>query len=399
MKRTQWISMLLGLLTILWGLPGARAQDQQAPPPLDDTEMEQLVAPVALYPDPLLAQVLPAATYPDEVQSAESWLQSNPNPSEDAIDQQSYDPSIKALLHYPDVLAMMSSQIDWTQQLGLAFLYQQTDVMAAVQRLRQRALNAGTLQSGPQIQVVNDADGIAIVPADDNQVYVPEYDPDAVYIGDGGGAYITWGPAYPVGLWLNYDFDWHDRRFGIGGGWNRGWVRHGGGRPPNLHEWQRDRSRPLPPIRPGPYQRPGFERPGERPPASAFGGYQNPADVRRDEERGRQTPPERQRPVAPRHEAPAPPRAEPPRAEPPRAEPPRAEPPRAEPPRAEPPRAQPPRTEPPRAEPPHETPHPAPPSAFRPEGGGRPAGAAGERGHASMGGGGRGGAPGGGAHH
>jgi Protein of unknown function (DUF3300) len=98
---------------------------------LNKTEMEQLVSPIALYPDPLLAQMLPASTYPLDIRSAAKWLRVHPNPGEAAIDTQALEPSVKALLHCPTVLLMMNRWIDWTQQLGLAFLNQQADVMSA----------------------------------------------------------------------------------------------------------------------------------------------------------------------------------------------------------------------------------------------------------------------------
>ena len=140
------ISFLLAVAMLVASAFCARAQTAppSAPPPgtlLDETDLEQLVAPVALYPDPLLAEVLPAATYPSEIESAAAWMAANPSPTEQLIDAQPYDPPVQALLHYPTVLQMLSDQIDWTQQLGVAFLNQPTDVMNAVQQLRQRALS------------------------------------------------------------------------------------------------------------------------------------------------------------------------------------------------------------------------------------------------------------------
>jgi hypothetical protein len=339
------------------------ARGQTAPPPasptLDETELEQLVAPVALYPDPLLAQVLPAATYPSEIQSAAAWLQANPNPPEQLIDAQPYDPPILALLHYPGVLQTLNQNIDWTQQLGVAFLNQQPDVMNAVQQLRQRALSEGALVSGPQMQVTSDSDGIQIYPTDPNVVYVPQYDPNVLYVGDGGAPWaFAYSIGYPAGVWLGYNVDWHNHWVGQGRGWNHGWARPGVGGGAVMHPWQRNNARPVPVYRPG--DRPGYEapRPNDHPAPPAFNPNANRGEAQRDDNRARDD-----RPAAPaQHPAPA------------QRPAPEQRPAPAPAPRPAPAREQ--------------RPAPAPAPAFHPE---PSAGAASDRGHASMGGGGGGG--------
>src|SRR6201998_3489187 len=145
------------------------AQDPQAPPPpppgqaLTPDQLNDLVAPVALYPDPLLSQVLVACTYPLEVVQAFQWLQKNPGLAgadlTQAVQQQNWDPSIQALIVFPDVIKRLNDDVTWTTNLGNAFLAQQQDVMDAVQRMRQRAQQAGKLQSTPQLNVESRNEG------------------------------------------------------------------------------------------------------------------------------------------------------------------------------------------------------------------------------------------------
>ena len=194
--------------------PPAQAAASAAPqkPPLKAEQLEALTAPIALYPDPLLAQVLMASTYPLEVVEAARWSKANPKVTgkdlEDAMLKQSWDASVKSLCSFPDTLAMMNDKLDWTQQLGDAFLAQQSDVMAAVQRLRTKAQQAGNLKSSKEQKVTTEkaqappADAgttvvvqqpttiIKIEPAQPEVVYVPQYNPTVVY---GVWAY----PAYP----------------------------------------------------------------------------------------------------------------------------------------------------------------------------------------------------------
>jgi hypothetical protein len=202
-------------------------------------ELEQLVAPIALYPDPLLAQVLMASTYPLEVGSAASWRKANPNLEgkalEKALEQQPWDPSIKSLIALPDVLNMMNEKLDMTQKLGDAFLSQQKDVLGAIQALRTRAHGQGNLKSSQeqtiQKTVKNGISIITINPTDSEIIYVPIYDPNFVYgtwPHDGFPPYYYYPKSYvpgtallsfdigtPVGHALWGDCNWHDDTLNI----------------------------------------------------------------------------------------------------------------------------------------------------------------------------------------
>src|SRR5215470_13230311 len=196
------------LFLLLWSLPlAALAQSPQpaaAPtqPLLKQGELDQLVAPIALYSDPLLSQVLIAATYPLEVVQADRWAKANTNLKGDALGEaaakQSWDDSVKSLVQVPTVLSMMADQLDWTQKLGDAMLAQQADVMDSVQRLRGRAQDNGKLQSGKEqtvsVKTENNTRYIVIEPTSPDQLYVPYYEPAAVY--------GTWPyPEYPPYYW------------------------------------------------------------------------------------------------------------------------------------------------------------------------------------------------------
>lgn len=191
-------------------VPGAPVpQAQGEPAPYKAEEIEAMVAPIALYPDPLLAQVLMASTYPLEVTLAARWVKAHPDLKGDAavksVQGETWDVSVKSLVAFPQILEPMSDKLDWTQKLGDAFLAQQKDVFDAVQRLRARARQAGHLESGPQQTVtVATAGGagapqtiVRIEPANPDVVYVPAYDPAVVY---GGWGY----PAYPYYYWPPY---------------------------------------------------------------------------------------------------------------------------------------------------------------------------------------------------
>ena len=161
-------------------------------------ELDQLLAPIALYPDALLAQVLMASTYPLEIVAAERWVKANASLKdkalEDALQQQTWDPSVKSLAVFPQVLTMMSEKIDWTQRLGDAFLAQQKDVMATAQSLRAKAQAQGSLKDSKEQKVVTETventTVIKIEPTNPEVVYVPTYNPTVVY-----GPW--WYPAYP----------------------------------------------------------------------------------------------------------------------------------------------------------------------------------------------------------
>ena len=218
----------------------ARAQDAVPPPmpayqPLSGAQLDQLLGPIALYADPLIAQILPASTFPAEIVMANRYISGGGDPNQ--IDQQPWDPSVQALARYPNVLQWMDQNLDWTTELGQAFLYQQQDVMDFIQELRQSAYNLGNLQSSPQQQVVNDGSDIEIVPVDPQVIYMPVYQPDLVYYQAAYGApYVTFGTGFSIGPWLDFDFDWGRYNIVV---WNRDHPR-----PANWwHEPQQNRDR------------------------------------------------------------------------------------------------------------------------------------------------------------
>lgn len=203
-----------------------------------DNQLDNLVGPIALYPDALLAQVLVAATFPDQVEDAARWVREHGTAG---IDEQSWDVSVKSVAHYQSALNMMADKGDWTATLGRAYAYQSSDVMAAVQRMRRLADTQGNLVSTSQQQVVRESNSYVIVPAQPRVIYVPVYDPILVYtrpIFNVGfsSRYWSFGVGFPIGGWLNYDLDW-GRRAVYYNGWDDVYVRYGGG-------W-RARSRPF----------------------------------------------------------------------------------------------------------------------------------------------------------
>src|SRR5437899_3337189 len=194
---------------------------QQSPEDLD-----QLVAPIALYPDALVAQILAAATYPTEVVEADRWMQQNPGLQGDAlaqaVDPQSWDASVKALTQFPSVLAMMDKNLSWTSSLGDAYVNRQQNVLDAVQVMRQRAQQAGNLKSTPQQSVTTQGQTIVIEPANPEVVYVPAYDPWLVY----GMPVAMWPGWYPVpGIFIGGPAIAFGVGFGLGffGGFGWGW--------------------------------------------------------------------------------------------------------------------------------------------------------------------------------
>jgi Protein of unknown function (DUF3300) len=176
-------------------------------------QLDKLLAPIALYPDPLLAQMLPAATYVDQIQQAARFVSQNSNPA--AIDQQNWDMSVKSIAHYPEVVKRMNSDLNWTTQLGQAVYSQQKEVLQSIQRLRARARAAGTLQTSSQQTVIVDGSVIKIVPAQPSVIYVPTYDPQVVYVkednsGDAAAAaLITFGVGLAIGSWMSSSCDWN----------------------------------------------------------------------------------------------------------------------------------------------------------------------------------------------
>src|SRR5882762_6470333 len=178
--------------------PPADTGNPTEPAPMSASQLQAMVAPIALYPDALVAQILGAATFPDQVAISDYWLEENKNLTGSAllqaVDKQSWDPSVKALTEFPSVLDNLAKNLAWTSSLGEAYHNQQADVMKAVQTLRSEAQKEGNLKSGPQITVVQQSpQTIVIQPTNPQVVYVPEYNPTVVY----GTPYVT--PGYSTG--------------------------------------------------------------------------------------------------------------------------------------------------------------------------------------------------------
>jgi hypothetical protein len=224
--------------------PDYQGQQQGAPAPaysaLSPDQINQLVAPIALYPDSLVAQILAASTFPNEIADADAFVQSQPGVPPDQLGQQvngmNWDPSVKALIAFPTVLANLNKNINWTTQLGNAYYNQPQDVMAAVQVMRQRAYEAGNLKSNQQLAVTYQPNNIVIAPANPTVVYVPYYNPTVVY----GAPVAYWGGYYPpppppgyafaaglaigfgvgiaVASWNHWGWGWNN--------WGCGWGSH-----------------------------------------------------------------------------------------------------------------------------------------------------------------------------
>jgi len=197
---------------------------------LSDTDLDTLLAPIALYPDPLLAQILPASTEPGDIVMAARYIASGKDASK--IDAQPWEESVKALAHYPDVLKMMDSKLDWTTHLGEAFIAQPEDVFNSVQRLRAKAQQAGNLKETPQQTIVVEKEVIKIMPADPQVIYVPQYPPETVYVqqpADVVTPLITFGLGLAMGAWIHNELDWHNHGvYYHNNGWHGGHYSGGG---------------------------------------------------------------------------------------------------------------------------------------------------------------------------
>lgn len=228
------LSFYLALASLLGGSAYA-ADEPQSDTPVASAqptpqELQQLVAPIALYPDSLVAQILAASTYPAQIVEADRWLQAHPELKEgalaNAVDQQPWDPSVKAVAEFPSVLSNMDKNLSWTSSLGEAYINHQQDVMNAVQEMRKQAKKAGHLESTSQSKVTEQGQTIVIEPADPEVVCVPEYDPWLVY-----GVPVAPWPGwfwYPGLYWTSPGFGFglgfHIGFFaGFGWGWH-GWA-------------------------------------------------------------------------------------------------------------------------------------------------------------------------------
>jgi len=237
-RAKRYLSLLLTFVLIAGNVPAgvAHSDDQPAPgtevQPAEPTaaQLQQLVAPIALYPDELVAQVLAAATYPEQIVEADRWVQEHHDLQgaelATQVDAQPWDASVKALTQFPSVLANMDKNLSWTSALGDAYVNHQQAVMDAVQTMRRRAKNAGHLATTSEQNVVDEGSDIQIAPANPEVVYVPAYDPWIVY----GPPVVAWPGWYPYpGLFIAEPGLVFGVGFGIGflGGFGWGWGRWG----------------------------------------------------------------------------------------------------------------------------------------------------------------------------
>lgn len=214
------IPLLLGLCLIR-PLP---AQDPAGDPPVavrTSAELSELLGPIALYPDALVALILPAATAPLDIVLCTRHVTDNRPLVE--VEQESWDPSVKALAHYPDTLRWLDENLEWTTQVGNAFIEQPVQVMQTIQELRATARALGNLVDTPEQRIVMDDSAIRIIPTQPDLIYVPRYDPLVVYIQrPTTSPFLIFSTGYRVGSWLSYDWDWRQHRL-YRGDWSNGW--------------------------------------------------------------------------------------------------------------------------------------------------------------------------------
>lgn len=240
------------------GAQPAPDMQQQQPPPqsMSGDQLDQLVSRIALYPDPLLAQILTASTFADQIPDAANWANEHSNLRGDALagaireDNLPWDPSVLALLPFPSVLNMMAQDQNWTNQLGDAVLAQRGDVMDAVQHMRQESYNYGYLRSNPYDTVTNQGGDIEIQPVNPAYLYVPTYNPAIVFAAPAPGFFIGggihFGPAIVIGApffsfgWAHPYFGWRDHAiFFDRTPWVRNWGNRGYYAHPYAHPYVR----------------------------------------------------------------------------------------------------------------------------------------------------------------
>ena len=216
--------------------PPPMAPDQRQYTTLPPEQFNKLVAPIALYPDALVAQILAASEYPTQIVVADRMARENPGLKgrdlAEEVDRQDWDPSVKSLVEFPTVLANMDRDLSWTSELGEAYQNQRDDVMQAIQHMRHKAYDAGNLRSTPQQRVYEQGPDVEIQPVNPDVVYVPTYNPAYVYgypvgLWPGfypwwgfGGPYISFGLGFPIAPFFGFGWGWH--------GWGIGWGFHGG---------------------------------------------------------------------------------------------------------------------------------------------------------------------------
>jgi len=233
-RNTLGQVIVLSLILLMAVPPAVFAQDAGTKPVFKQEELEQILAPIALYPDSLLTQVMMASTYPLEIVQADRWTKQNKNMKGDALakalEAQAWDPSVKSLVNFPQILTMMSEKLDWTQKLGDAFLAQQKDVLGTVQKLRAKAQASGNLKTTKEQVVKVEQQVIIIEPASPQVIYVPTYNPTVVY---GTWAYPAYPPApvYPPGYVATTAAFSFAAGAAVGAAWGYAWGHsdwHGG---------------------------------------------------------------------------------------------------------------------------------------------------------------------------
>src|SRR6267378_7569854 len=228
MKTRQTLRRTLSclLMVFLAAPPLLIAQQSGGTAVFKPEELEQILAPIALYPDSLVSQILMASTYPLEVVQANRFAKQNTSLKGDALtkalESQSWDPSVKSLVNFPQVLTMMSEKLDWTQKLGDAFLAQQKPVMDTIQSLRAKAQAAGNLKTTQEQKIIVEEKIIRIEPASPQVIYVPAYNPTVVY---GAWPYPAYPPYYyyPPGYVAARSAFWFAGGVALGAAWGYAW--------------------------------------------------------------------------------------------------------------------------------------------------------------------------------
>src|SRR2546427_7978502 len=233
--RSVFVQILAWLMVVLLTVPpGVIAQQQQQSEAVfRQEELDQILAPIALHPDPLISQILMASTYPLEVVQADRWAKQNAKLKGDALtaalEKQDWDASVKSLVNFPQVLTMMSEKLDWTQKLGDAFLADQKVVLDTIQKLRAKAQESGNLKTTQEQTVIVEEKIIKIEPANPQVIYVPSYNPTVVY---GAWPYPAYPPYayYPPGYLAGSAFSFA-AGVGLGMAWGYAWgnTNWGGG--------------------------------------------------------------------------------------------------------------------------------------------------------------------------
>jgi len=241
-SSSSWLAVLTGLVSLVFAL-NVVAQAPAAPggvaPPPSAEELDKLVGPIALYPDDLIAIILPASTFPIEIVQADRFLDKRKSDPKLAINE-NWDDSVKALVNYPDIVKKMSTDLDWTTDLGEAVVTDQKGVMEAIQVFRRKAQSVGNLKSDAKQTVVVEKEIIQIVPANPEVIYVPQYNPTTVVVSGGYSGWGYWPTPYPVyyypyppGAAFATGLIWGAA---IGAAWNGGrWNTNWGGNDININ--------------------------------------------------------------------------------------------------------------------------------------------------------------------